>query len=171
MRPVETTRLQLRELTHDDAAFIQELVNDPGWLRFVGDRNIHSPEDARRYIDKIREGGYAKHGYGLWAVVSSATGETLGTAGLIRRDWLEDADVGFAFLERHRGKGYAREAVAAVLDVARGRFGLTRVLAITDPANTASHRVLEHAGFRFERPVIEAETGEELSLFAVDLAP
>ena len=161
-----TARLKLRELTHADAAFIRELLNDPAWIRFIGDRNIHSDEDARGYIDKIRDGAYAKHGFGLWAVDSLATGETLGMCGLIRRDALEHPDLGFAFLERHRGKGYARESAAVVLGLARERFGFTKLLAITDPDNVASQKVLESVGFAFDRKIDGIETGELLMLYA-----
>jgi RimJ/RimL family protein N-acetyltransferase len=161
-----TARLRLRELTLADAAFIRELVNDPAWLRFIGDRNVHSDDDARGYIDKIRDGSYAKHGFGLWAVEALETGEPVGICGLIRRDALEHPDLGFAFLERHRGLGYAREAAAIVLGLARERFGFTKLLAITDPENGASQKVLEHVGFRFDRRIDWAETGEVLWLYA-----
>src|SRR5262245_8806645 len=171
MVPVETSRLRLRELTHEDAGFIRELVNDPAWLRFIGDRNVHTLDDARGYVDKIREGSYARHGFGLWVAESSETAEALGLAGLIRRDSLEHVDVGFAFLEGHRGRGYAREAVGAVLTLARERFGLTKVVAIADTDNVASHRVLEDSGFRFERRLQWAETGKEQSLFVRELTP
>src|SRR5689334_15984596 len=101
-RPVrETPRLRLRELTGDDAAFILELVNEPGWLRFIGDRNVHSLEDARGYIERVPRASYAKNGFGLWAVDLRETGERLGMCGLIRRESLPYADIGFAFLERH----------------------------------------------------------------------
>ena len=163
-----TARLKLRELTHADAAFIRELVNDPAWLRFIGDRNVHSDEDARGYIDKIRDGAYAKHGFGLWAVDSLESGETLGMCGLIRRDALEHPDLGFAFLERHRGKGYALESAAVVLSLARERFGFTKLFAITDPDNVASQKVLEKVGFTFDRKVDWVETGEVLMLYALE---
>jgi RimJ/RimL family protein N-acetyltransferase len=161
-----TARLRLRELVHDDAAFILELLNDPAWLRFIGDRNVHSLDDARGYIDKIRNGSYAKHGFGLWAVEALATGETAGLCGLIRRDVLEHPDLGFAFLERHRGKGYAREAAAAVLALARERFGFEKLLAVTTKDNVTSQKALEHLGFRYERRIDWPETGEVLSLYA-----
>jgi RimJ/RimL family protein N-acetyltransferase len=161
-----TARLRLRELTHGDAAFIRELVNDPAWLRFIGDRHVHSDDDARGYIDKIRDGAYAKHGFGLWAVDALETGETLGICGLIRRDALEHPDLGFAFLERHRGKGYAREASVVVLELARERFGFTKLLAITDTDNVASQKVLEQVGFHFDRKIDWLETGEVLMLYA-----
>jgi len=170
MLPVETTRLRLRELTHEDASFILELVNDPAWLRFIGDRHVHSLEDARGYIDKIRDGSYAKYGFGLWAVDTLVTGETVGLCGLIRRATLEHVDLGFALLERHRGHGHAREAAAAVLALARERFGFAKLLAITDPDNTASQQVLEGLGFRFDRRIDWAETNEVLALYAVELS-
>ena len=161
-----TARLHLRELVHDDAAFILELLNDPAWLRFIGDRHVHSLDDARGYIDKIRNGSYAKHGFGLWAVEEQATGETAGMCGLLRRDTPEHPDLGFAFLERHRGKGYAREAAAAALEIARNEFGFTKLLAVTNTDNVASQKALESVGFRYERRIDWPESGEELSLFA-----
>lgn len=166
----ETPRLRLRELTEDDAAFILELVNEPAWLRFIGDRNVHSLEDARGYIARGPVASYAKHGFGLWAVTSRVTGEPLGMCGLIRRDSLPHADLGFAFLARHRGHGYAREAAAAAVAVAREPYGLTRLLAITDPDNTASRAVLEHVGFLFEREFMWSENGQQQALYAKDLA-
>ena len=169
MTPVETPRLRLRELTHDDAGFIMELVNDPAWLRFIGDRHVHSLEDARGSIDKIRDGSYAKHGFGLWAVDVLATGEAVGLCGLIRRETLEHVDLGFALLERHRGHGYVREAAAAALKLARERFGLDRLVAITNLENTPSQNVLESVGFRFERQIAWRETNEVLALYAVEL--
>jgi RimJ/RimL family protein N-acetyltransferase len=166
----DTPRLQLRELTGDDSAFILELVNEPAWLRFIGDRNVHSLEDARGYIARGPAASYAKHGFGLWAVVLRESGEPLGMCGLIRRDTLPHPDLGFAFLARHRGHGYAREAAVAAVALARERFGIARLLAITDPDNTASQAVLEHAGFAFERHFTWSEIGKEQALYAKDIA-
>jgi RimJ/RimL family protein N-acetyltransferase len=165
----ETERLRLRELSDADAAFILELVNEPAWLRFIGDRNVHSLDDARGYIARGPAASYAKHGFGLWAVELRAGGEPAGMCGLIRRDSLPHADVGFAFLARHRGHGYAREAAAAVVALARERFHLPRLLAITEPDNTASQAVLEHVGFVFERHFTWSELGKDQALYALDL--
>ena len=179
----DTPRLRLRELTADDAAFIMELVNEPDWLRFIGDRNVHSLEDARGYIARGPGASYAKWGFGLWAVAlrgapagapapaqgSSGREELIGMCGLIRRDSLPHPDLGFAFLARHRGRGYAREAAAAAVALARERFQLERLLAITDPDNTASQAVLEHVGFVFERRFTWSEIGKEQALYAKDL--
>jgi RimJ/RimL family protein N-acetyltransferase len=163
----ETSRLRLREFTEGDAAFILELVNEPAWLRFIGDRNVHSLEDARVYILRGPVASYAKHGFGLWAVELRES--PVGMCGLIRRDSLPDADLGFAFLARHRGHGYAREAAAAAVAVAHEVFALTRLLAITDPDNTASRAVLEHVGFTFEREFTWSENGQQQALYAKDL--
>jgi RimJ/RimL family protein N-acetyltransferase len=166
----ETPRLRLRELVAEDAAFILELVNEPGWIRFIGDRNVHTLEDARGYIERGPMASYAKHGYGLWGVELLASGEPVGMCGLVRRESLPQADLGFAFLARHWGRGYAREAAAAVVELARERFHLPQLLAITDPQNTASQTVLERVGFHFEKPFRFLETGEDLSLYARELA-
>jgi RimJ/RimL family protein N-acetyltransferase len=180
----ETPRLRLRELTADDAGFILELVNEPAWLRYIGDRNVHSLEDARGYIARGPVASYAKNGFGLWAVAlrrspagapapaegASAPDELIGMCGLIRRDSLPHPDLGFAFLAGHRGHGYAREAAAAAVALARERFQVARLLAVTDPDNSASQAVLEHAGFVFERHFTWSEAGKEQALYTQDLA-
>ena len=164
-----TARLQLRELTHDDALFIKDLVNDPDWIRYIGDRNVHSIEDARGYVDKIRT-GYEKYGFGLWVVEPLGGGAALGISGLIKRDHFEHPDVGFAFLASARGQGFASESLAGVLERARSHHGIQRLLAITHPENVASQRVLEAVGFRFERETQDPADGVTLSLFQMDLS-
>jgi len=144
----ETARLRLRHLASPDAPFILELVNEPGWLRFIGDRGVHDLESARGYIENGPGAMYARLGFGLYCVESRADGTRLGLCGLIKRDTLEDVDLGFAFLERHQGRGYAREAARATLEEARG-LGLQRVAAITSPDNERSIQLLAELGFRF----------------------
>src|SRR5207248_2671899 len=136
----ETARLRLDELAAGDAAFILELVNEPAWLRFIGDRNVHTLDDARGYIANGPLASYAAHGFGLWKVALAESGEAIGMCGILKRPQLERADLGFAFLARHWGRGYAREAVAAVLALARDRHHLPGLAAITDPDNRASQR-------------------------------
>lgn len=146
----ETDRLRLRRLVLDDAPFILRLVNEPSWLRFIGDRGVHNLDEARQYITGGPQRLYAAYGFGLFLVESRAEGQPLGLCGLIKRDTLPDVDIGFAFLPEHWGQGYAREAAAATLRYARERHGLARVVAITSLDNTASGRVLETVGMRFE---------------------
>lgn len=144
---LDTERLRLREFLPEDAPFILELVNEPDWLRFIGDRCIRDLDAARRYIVEGPQAMQARHGFSLWCVEAKSGGLPLGMCGLIKRDTLEHVDLGFAFLGRHRGRGYAREAAAATLAHAR-HLGIGVVAAITDPANASSIRLLEALGFR-----------------------
>lgn len=145
---LRTERLNLRHLAEDDAPFILQLLNEPGFVDNIGDRGVRDLDGARRYITEGQGASYQKYGYGLWATVLRETGETIGICGLVKRDGLEDADVGYAFLESAWGKGYAREAAAATLAHARDIIGLTKVVAITKPTNTGSIAVLEKIGMK-----------------------
>jgi RimJ/RimL family protein N-acetyltransferase len=139
---LRTERLTLTPVTLADDAFVLELLNDPGWLKNIGDRGVRTIEDARGYITD-------RFGKSLWLVVRDAQGEPLGMCGLVDREGLDHPDIGYAYLERHAGKGYATEAARAVLAHARGVLGHKTILAITAPDNTPSQRVLEKIGLRF----------------------
>ena len=169
MQVLATERLIMRRLAAEDAAFILRLVNEPSWLRFIGDRGVRDLDDARRYIFEGPVASYERRGFGLYLVERQEDRAPLGLCGLIKRETLEDIDIGFAFLPEHWGKGYAGESAAAVLVQAREALGLRRVIAITTPDNDSSIRVLEKLGFRFERMVKLAEDDLELKLFAAEL--
>ena len=145
--PLSTARLRLAPFTLEDAPFILELVNDPDWLRYIGDRNVRGLDDARRYLREGPIASYARNGFGLLRVALAESGEPIGMCGLVRRDTLPGPDLGFAFLPRHRGHGYAREAVESVLRDARERLRLGTVLAIATADNARSIALLEQAGF------------------------
>ena len=163
---LDTQRLVLRELHEGDAAFVLELLNEPGWLRFIGDRGIRTEEAARDYVLKGPVDMYRRLGFGLYAVQCKSDGAVVGMCGLIKRDTLEDVDIGFAFLERHSGQGYAFEAADAVMAHARNVLGLKRIVAITSVDNDKSIRLLEKIGLRFERLIRLADDAEEIKLFA-----
>ena len=165
MDVLETARLRLRPLTPDDAAFIYELVNDPDWIRFIGDRKVRNLDDARAYIGRT-VAMYERHGVGSLLTELKETGEALGICGLIRREGLDDVDIGFAFLPRHRARGYAHEAAAAVIAHGREKLGVKRVVAINSKDNDASARVLEKLGLRFEKVVTMPNDPEELRFFS-----
>jgi RimJ/RimL family protein N-acetyltransferase len=167
MQVFETDRLVLRHFTPDDAAFILELVNEPGWKKYIGDRGINTLDDARTYIENVPVASYEKHGFGLWAVGLKEGGELVGMCGLIKRDTLEDVDIGFALLSRFEGSGYAREAADATLAYARNQLGLRRVVAITTQDNDRSGSLLERIGMHFKEPVVQG--GETLRLFSIEL--
>lgn len=166
MPMLETERLTLREFVADDAPFILALLNDPSWLRFIGNKNVRTLDDARAYIERVPAAMVARHGFGLHAVTLKNGGTPVGMCGLIKRDTLEDVDIGFAFLPKYCGAGYAREAAEAVLNDGRNRLGLARVVAITMPENQRSVRLLEQLGFAFERTVPSETGAAELRLFA-----
>jgi RimJ/RimL family protein N-acetyltransferase len=167
MHVLETERLVLRHLTPEDAAFILELVNEPGWKKYIGDRGIDTLDDARKYIETVPLASYAKHGFGLWAVELKDDRSVVGMCGLIKRDTLDDVDIGFALLSRFEGKGYAREAANATLAYARDQLGLRRVVAITTQHNHRSGVVLERAGMSYEGPI--SQGGEVLRLYSIVL--
>jgi RimJ/RimL family protein N-acetyltransferase len=158
---VQTRRLELRELHDGDAAFVVELLNEPAFLEFIGDRGVRTEADARGYVARLRA-THEQHGFGMYVAVSRERGEPLGLCGLVVRDTLPRADLGFAFLARHRGQGFAREAAAAVLAFADAR-GLGELLAICSQHNLASQRVLEAVGFHFSR--LMPHGGEALCLY------
>jgi RimJ/RimL family protein N-acetyltransferase len=163
VKVLETERLALRRLTADDTGFVYELVNEPSWIRFIGDRGVRSLEDARAYLDKGPLEMYRRFGFGLWVVELKETGEATGLCGLIKRDALEDVDIGFAFLPRFWRRGYALESASAVLAYGREILELDRIVAITSPDNDASIRLLEKIGLRFEQNIQFA--GEPTKLF------
>ena len=166
MTVLETPRLVLRRLHAGDAAFILELVNDPSWLRFIGDKGIKTVEAARGYIERGPMAMYARHGFGLWLAQVKADGEAAGICGLIKRDTLPDVDIGFAFLPRHRARGYAYEASAATLAYARDVLRLERVVAIASPDNERSTRLLEKLGLRLEKTMRFDGDAHPVNLFA-----
>jgi ribosomal-protein-alanine N-acetyltransferase len=170
LRVLATERLVLRWLAEEDAGFILELTNDPDWLRHIGNGGIRTLDDARGYIATGPAAMYARLGFGLYAVELRESGTPVGICGLIKRDWLEDVDVGFAFLPRFRGMGYAREAASATLEYARSALGLCRIAAIFSPDNDASIRLLAKLGLSFERMARPAADGEEVCVFGGALA-
>jgi RimJ/RimL family protein N-acetyltransferase len=151
-----------------DADFILELLNEAAFLRFIGDKGVRNEADARDYIRNGPIESYERHGFGLNAVCLPH-GTPIGICGLVKREGLADADVGFAFLSRYRSKGYAVESAAAVLAHAGRVLGLRRVVAITSPDNRGSIAVLEKIGLEFERLIRLAEHDQELKLFGVTL--
>lgn len=171
MTVLETPRLTLRQVSLDDAEFIFELVSEPGWIRYIGDKRLKTLDDARRYIRDAILASYDRLGFGLYLTALRDTGAPIGLCGPLKRDTLEDVDIGYALLSAHTGHGYAIEAVSAVVAHARDALGLTRVVAITTPDNARSIRVLEKAGFAFERELPAPESDAPLFLFGSSLQP
>lgn len=142
----ETARLLLRELTAADAPFLHALLTDPAFLEHIGDRGVHTLNDAARVIPQRYRAGYARDGFGMWLIERKLDATAIGLAGLVRREGLDHVDLGYALLPQARGQGYAREAAGAVVAWAT-RHGIAPLLAIVSPANLPSIAVLERLGF------------------------
>jgi RimJ/RimL family protein N-acetyltransferase len=165
--PVLTTaRLVLSEFTPDDAPFVVRLLNDPDWIRYIGDRGVRTDDEARAYLERGPLALYARHGFGLWRVARRVDGQPIGMCGLIKRETLLDVDLGFALLPAFRGQGYAEEAAAATMQLASQRFGLARVVAIASPDNARSRRLLEKLGMTCQGPTPGADPGDPTLLYA-----
>ena len=162
---LQTKRLTLRCLEAGDAPFMLALLNDPAWIRFIGDRGVRTVEAARAYLEERMISMYTKLGFGLWMVEERGGRLPLGICGLVKRDTLPDVDIGFAFMPEFRGRGYAYESALAVREHATGALGLARLLAITAPANADSIRLLERLGFARERDMTWA--GNEKDVVSV----
>ena len=169
MNVIETERLNLREMSERDAAFVLEVLNDPGFIRFVGDRGVRTAEDAARYIDERFAESYRQNGFGLWLVETKDGGEPVGICGLLKRKDLGVVEVGYAFLPQFRARGYAFEAASAALRHAREVLGLPRLYAVVNPDNAVSIRVLEKLGMKFERAVRLLGEESDIKLFSTDL--
>jgi RimJ/RimL family protein N-acetyltransferase len=166
---LETERLVVRRLVLDDAAFMLELLNEPAFLQNIGDRGARTLTDARRYIARGPMASYRKFGFGLYLVELKDTAAPIGICGLLKRESLEDVDIGFAFLRRYWSQGFARESAAAVLHYGWTKLRLPRIVAITKPTNQASIALLEKLGLRFEKNIALPNHGGENKLFAASV--
>lgn len=162
----QTPRLTLRELEVADADFILALLNDADFVSRIGDRGVRTHEDAVAYLESGPRASYGTHGFGLWAVEVRGSGAVAGICGLLKRDALDAPDIGFAFLPAHRGYGYATEAARASAAYGRERCGVTRLLAVVQPGNDASVRVLDKLGLTLDGRVRLADDGPELLVYA-----
>jgi len=169
MKILETKRVILQKVSLEDASIILALLNEPSFIRNIGDRGVRTLEDARKYISNRLIASYEKFGFGMYLVILKDTGSAVGLCGLVKRDGLDDVDIGYAFFPQYWAKGYAAEAAQAVKEYAKNTVGLSRLVAITDPANQGSIRVLEKIGLKFEKMVKLSEDDIELNLFAIDL--
>ena len=163
---LETERLTLREFIPADAAFILELVNSPGWLQFIGDRNIKTTEQAIAYLQNGPIKSYTENGFGLALVETKDGKKPIGMCGIIKRDNLDNPDIGFAFLPGYTGKGYAFEIANATLGYAVSQLKLSVIYAITVANNIRSICLLEKIGMKFIKKINAPKDNEKLLLYS-----
>lgn len=165
MMILETKRLRLRELTETDAPFILRLLNEPSFLRFIGDKGVRNLDDARAYIFNGPVASYQQNGFGLYLVQLKTNNTPIGICGLLKRESLADVDIGFAFIPEVWNNGYAFESADAVMIYAKDVLKLPRIVAITDKDNEASGKLLEKLGLIFDRIIDLSGKGDETRLF------
>ena len=168
VKVLETDRLVLRLISTDDAEFFLRLLNEPSFLRFIGDKKVRSLEDAHNYIVNGPIQSYQRLGFGLYLVELKTTSVPIGICGLLKRDTLDDVDIGFAFLPEFWASGYGFESARAVMAHERDAKGFKRILAITSPDNVGSIALLEKLGLKFERLMRLTEDAPEVKLFATE---
>ncbi|WP_313028869.1 GNAT family N-acetyltransferase [Massilia alkalitolerans] len=168
---LRTERLRLRLVEPGDAAVFLELFNDPAFIEHIGDRGVRTLEAAVKSIEEGPVAMQRARGHSMYMVEALGEGGAavpVGLSGLIKRDALEDVDLGYAFLPRHRGQGYAFEAARAVVAHARA-LGIPRLVAITTPGNAASIALLLRLGMCFQGTRIVVAGEPELNLYGMDL--
>ncbi|XOV79826.1 MAG: GNAT family N-acetyltransferase [Aestuariibacter sp.] len=165
----DTKRLALRQFTLDDADFIWRLMNDPDWLRYIGDRGVYDLASARDYIVNGPQRMYRDHGFGILKVIAKDTGREVGACGLLQRPNLQYPDIGFAFLPEARGKGYARESSLALLKTVADCSLYPNVEALVSPDNQASITLLSSMGFEFRCALPDFDEGQETHAYRLEI--
>jgi len=143
---ITTDRLELRPFVAGDATFVVELLNEDGFLRYIGDKGVRNRDDAMRYLQEGPIASYRQNGFGLLLAATREGSVPIGMCGLIRRADQDHPDIGYAFLAAYGGRGYALEAARAVLHHARHDLAIEPVLAFVNPDNVRSIRLLERLG-------------------------
>ena len=165
----ETSRLFISKITLKDSKFFFELVNTPHWIKYIGDRQIKTVKDAKGYLRNVTLKSYTDFGFGFYKLQVKDTNKVIGICGLVKRNQLEDVEIGFAMLPEYENKGFGFEASLAVLSLAKETFNLEKITAITLPTNISSIKLLEKLGLTFEKTIKPFDDGEELWLFVKTL--
>ena len=166
----ETDRLIISKVTLKDAPFFLELMNTPHWIKYIGDRNIKTLKASEENLKNGILKSYKEFGFGFYKVLlKEESNKTIGTVGLVKREELEYVDIGFGFLPAYEGKGFGFESSMAIMKLAKHKFNLEKVTAITDPVNINSIKLLEKLGLTLEKRIIPFDDGKELLLFAKNL--
>ncbi|MBC3882826.1 GNAT family N-acetyltransferase [Undibacterium sp. LX40W] len=165
----QTERLRGRHFQEADAAFMLNLLNDPGWLRYIGERGVHDVEQARRYLLNGAIQNYQRLGFGFYLLESIETGAAVGMCGLAQREYLNAPDIGFALLAEYEGNGYAFEAAAACLQFAKNQLHLKSLVATTRLDNERSSRLLEKLGMLFKENMLHPDGDRYLKLYEINL--
>jgi len=162
---IRTQRLDLRPFRPEDAMFIFNLMNQVSWIRYIGDRKIHSEDIARKYLEQNQIRLYNENGYGMYAMCLKGTDEVIGSCGIVVREGLETPDLGYAILEKYSGKAYTKEACKGVLEYAKNTLKFRKISAITTKDHQVSIRILMGLGFSYLKTIRLPNDPEELNYY------
>lgn len=162
---LETDRLKLREFNLGDTDFIIQLLNSPGWLYFIGDKNVKTEQQAIAYLENGPMKSYSENGYGLSLIEKRDDNKAIGMCGIINRDNLDNPDIGFAFLPEFNGNGFAYEIANATINYAKDTLNIAKIEAITTADNIKSIRLIEKIGLHFIKTFCFPDSKEELLLY------
>ena len=165
MKDLTSRRLKLRKLTIKDTKFIVELLNDPDFLKYIGDRGVKNEQDAVVYIQQGPQTMYQQYGFGLLLVESVSLKIPIGLCGLLKREELPHPDLGFAFLPQYREKGLALDAARLVIADAYQRKVIQKVLGITSIDNHKSINLLKKLGFNDKGLIRLKDSLDEIRLY------
>ena len=151
MTSITTKRLAFTNITEEDALFMLELVNTDGWLKFIGDRNVHSEQEAISYIKKILDNKSINY----WVIRIKETGIPIGVLSFNKRDFLDFFDLGFSLLPSFKSKGYAYEAANALINELPLKHFESTIVALTNPDNEVSINLLKKLGFQLDKQIVQ----------------
>ena len=169
MHVAKTNRLHLRHTEIEDAGFMLGLLNEPDFIKFVGDKEVRDLDSAQNYILQGPVASYETYGFGLYLIELIDSREAIGICGLLKRSFLEKPEIGFALMPEYRGHGYAFEAARATVDLARDTLKLPGLLAITAGNNIRSIKLLEKLGMSFDKLIALPGSDKEIRLFSLNL--
>ena len=159
---IETERLVLKPMSVEDSQLIFELYNSPNFIKFIGDRNIKTLEDAENYIKNRFLPQMERLGYGNFLITKKDDGKKIGGVGIFERDGLDVHDIGFSFLPEFEGKGYGFESAKKLMETAFSELGLKKISAITSKENVASQKLIEKLGLNYLKTIQLPDDEEEL---------
>lgn len=165
MKNYETERLTLKPADLEDADFFLKLYNLPTFIRFIGDRNLRTNEDAEKYIENKFRPQIERLGFGNYVVIHKELNEKIGAVGIFEREGLDVLDIGFSFFPEFEGKGFAYESAFNLKEIAAADFGISKLSAITSKDNFSSQKLIEKLGLKFQKFVTLPDETEELMYY------